>query len=185
MARGFKFVTPKNWLEPDRVSSLLVKLDHRSGMVTSVDGRDWISFVNDLKLNDTVPVKVRDAYEFTIGAIGYAYFYYPLFTIVTEQVLRVADFAVAHLFALRSDLPKRKTFQARIEALRALNYLDEASYTRWDAIRNLRNRSTHPEWQQTWGPSSLDTIRVCVELVSNLPWSYDANTSSADDVTVT
>jgi hypothetical protein len=170
MTRGFKFVTPDNWLEPDQLSNLLVKLDHRDGSVTNIDGRDWITYVNSLSFLNRVPTDVVDAYQFAIGAVGYAYFYYPLFTIVAQQILRVADFAVERLFAVRGDLPKAKAFDGRLKALKAGAYLGDTGFERWDHIRGLRNDATHPEWQQTWGPSGLDTIIAVVELISALPW---------------
>ncbi len=172
MSRGFRIVTTENWLDPDPLSGSIVRMDHRDGSVHPVDGRDWIRYVNSVPLADTVPQKIRDAFDFVIGAVGYGYFYYPVFTIVVQQVLRVADFAVAHLFSVRPDLPKppKRTFEGRLLALKDAGYLDDIAFTRWDAIRRLRNSATHPEWQQTWGHSGLAQIRVMSELISALPW---------------
>jgi hypothetical protein len=168
--RGFKLVTPENWLDPDPINELIVKLDQKDGSVSSVDGRDWIVYVNALALGRNVPQEVRIAYEFTVGAVGYAYFYYPLFTIVVQQLLRIADFSVSHLFAVRTDLPPARTFEHRLKVLRDAGYVSNTDFKRWDAIRNLRNIATHPDWQQTWGHSSLDIVRTIVEIISALPW---------------
>ncbi len=175
MNRGFKIVTPENWLDPDPLSGLIVKLDRRDGSVQPVDGRDWIAYVNAVQLSEQVPRKVRDAYDFAIGAVGYGYFYYPLFTLVVQQVLRVADFAVACLFGIRLDLPKprKRTFEARLAALGTAGYLGDVGFTRWDAIRRLRNSATHPEWQQTWGHSALDQVRIIGQMISELPLPTD------------
>jgi hypothetical protein len=170
MARALKLVTPENWLEPDPLSALIVKMDHRDGTVSAVDGRDWITYVNGIAISDGVPPEVRAAYEFMVGAIGYAYFYYPIFTIVIQQLLRVADFAVAHLFDVRDDLPKTRTFEQRIKVLKDIGALDTSTFVRWNAIRQLRNEATHPQWQQTWGHPFLDVVSTIAELVSQLPW---------------
>lgn len=182
--RRFKLTTADNWLDPDPLCTLLYKLDHRDGSVSPMDGRDWINYVNRIPLGGLVPQEVRDAYEFPRGAVGYGYFYYPLFTLVMQQMLRVADFAVQRLFELRDDLPKprRQNFDSRLRVLRDSGFLtggsipevqaqtrEPGSFTRWDAIRRLRNSATHPEWQQTWG-HNLEQIRNIAELLSTLPW---------------
>jgi len=85
---GFKQTTVENWLEPDPLMAALVNLDHTTGLVTPSQGTDWIGFVNDLEIATAVPREVREAFRFATGAVGYAYFYYPMFTIVSQQVLR-------------------------------------------------------------------------------------------------
>ena len=68
---------------PDAISPHLVKLDKRDGSIYPVDGRDWIEIVNGIKASQSVPEEIREAFEFSVSAIGYAYFYYPLFAIVS------------------------------------------------------------------------------------------------------
>ncbi len=91
---GFKKVTEHNWLEPDPIMRHLVNVNLTDGTTCTVSGADWIKFVNDFRMSPPVPNEVRVALRFATGAIGYAYFYYPVFTIVAQQVLRVADFAL-------------------------------------------------------------------------------------------
>jgi hypothetical protein len=145
MSRGFKIVTPENWVDPDPLSGSIVKRDHRDGSIHAVDGRDWIAYVNEVPLSVNVPQKVRDAYDFAVGAVGHGYFYYPIFTLVVQQLLRAADFAVAHLFVIAPTLPKpkRMTFEARLEVLKDSGQLDDRQFTVWSAFRWLRNSSTH------------------------------------------
>ncbi len=183
MNRGFKIVTPDNWLQPDPLSGSIVRMDRRDGTVHPVDGRDWIRYVHAVPLADRVPQKVLDAFDFVGGAVGYGYFYYPLFTIVVQQILRVADFAVVHLFTVRADLPKppKKTFEGRLIVLKDAGYVNEAAFTRWTAIRNLRNSATHPEWQQTLGHAALEHVRIISEMISALPWPEDSTAAPGMD----
>jgi hypothetical protein len=182
MSRGFKAVTPENWLDPDPLSGSLVKRDRRDGSIHPVDGRDWIAYVNAVPLSPEVPQKVRDAYDFAIGAVGYGYFYYPIFTLVVQQVLRIADFAVAHLFVTETSLPKpkRRTFEARLDALKIAGHLDESGFEAWNRFRRLRNSSTHPDWQQTWGHAALEQVRFVSELISALPWPPNVSDRQQD-----
>jgi hypothetical protein len=131
VSRRFKIVTIENWLDPDPVSGSIARVDHRDGTSRLADRRDWIAYASALPLSEPFPQEVCDAYDVTIGALGYSYFYYPLFTLVVQQVLRVADFAVAHLFRIRPDLskPRRETFEARLDTLRKLAFLTMSPFS--------------------------------------------------------
>jgi len=167
---SFKDVSAENWLEPDPLMAVMVNRDRRDGSISSVIGTDWIRFVNDLPVSPSVPQEVHTAFMFATGAIGYAYFYYPIFTIVSQQVLRVADFAVDKLFE-RLGLKPILSFERRLATLRQQGLLTEAQANRWGGIRHLRNKATHPAWQQNWGLAmSLDMIRIVAEAISDLPW---------------
>jgi hypothetical protein len=171
MSSRFKSVTTENWLDPDPLYEHLVKRDKRDGSIHPIDGRDWIEIVNAVHLDDRVPEDVRDAFWFTVGAVGYSYFYWPLLTLVAQQTLRVADFAVDRLFDTLALQPKPRSFARRLVRLRDLRYLDATGYRRWDALRNLRNESTHPSFQQNWGHSmSLELVRTVADSIKGLPW---------------
>jgi len=114
---------------------------------------------------------VRDAFWFTVGAVGYSYFYWPLLTLVAQQTLRVADFAVDRLFDALALQPKPRSFARRLARLHGLGHLDATGYRRWDVLRNLRNESTHPSFQQNWGHSmSLELVRTVPDSIEGLPW---------------
>lgn len=170
---GFKQTTVENWLEPDPLMGALVNIDVRDGSVIPVEGTDWIHFVNELSISHAVPQEVQQAFRFATGAIGYAYFYYPMFTIISQQVLRVADFAIDKLFDARG-MKKPHSFERRLAILADNGLLNEMEAEHWDGLRRLRNSATHPAWQQNWGLGmSLDLIRVVAEAISNLPWPIE------------
>jgi hypothetical protein len=169
----FKQVTVQNWLKPDPVMAHLVNSNVRDGTTCSVNGSDWNQFVNDLPIPPQVPQDVRTAFEFATGAIGYSYFYYPLFAIVAQQVLRVADFAVDKLLEGLAMKPIR-SFKRRLMTLRAHGQLTDWQVNRWEALRMMRNEATHPAWHRNWETSmSLGLVRSVAEAISDLPWPKD------------
>lgn len=154
----FKRTTPDNWLDPDP-------------QLTGEDARAWIRYVNALKFDAAVPDDVCEAFVFAVGAIGYAHFYSPVLTLVSHQVLRVADFALDRFFD-RCAMEKPRTFGERLERMKSDGLLTGPEYNRWDGIRRLRNDATHPDYQAGWNPTmALRTIEATVTAISALPWN--------------
>jgi hypothetical protein len=177
----FKHTTVENWLDTDPIVATMVNRDHRDGSLTPSAGTDWIQLINErVCLEDDVPEDVRDAFWFAVGAIGYAHFYYPLFTLVSQQVLRVADYALEQFCVQNNSVIKRETFFARLERLRGADLLSEQQYHRWTGIRNLRNSATHPKFQENWGLAmSLELIIVTGEAIASLAWRRETATASS------
>ncbi len=170
----FKHVTRQNWLDSDPVSASFVKLDHRDGSITPMDGADWIDAVALATLSDAVPNDIVNAFEFTKGGLGYGFFYYPLATIVGQQILRVADFAVDRFFRARAIVPHPRSMAQRLKRLHEDGLVDDMHFQQWDAIRRLRNSATHPDFQHVWLPSdAIRTLKLVADLVSALPWPID------------
>lgn len=154
---NFKRTTPDNWLDPDPQSA-------------HDDPRDWIRRVNALKFDAAVPDDVCEAFVFAVGAIGYAHFYGPILTLVSHQVLRVADFALDRFFDRRA-MEKPRTFGERLERMKSDGLLSGPEYNRWDGIRRLRNAATHIDDRTGWNQTmALRTIEATVTAISALPW---------------
>jgi hypothetical protein len=62
------------------------------GTRASVDV-NYATMLTAINLSSKAPLEVRRAFLFTRNAMCYGYWYYPLFTIATDQLLRIADFA--------------------------------------------------------------------------------------------
>jgi hypothetical protein len=107
-----------------------------------------------------------------LGSLAYAYWYYPLYTIGAQQLLRVADYALDQ-FARGIGLERSYSLADRIEKLASQGVLgDEADISRWQLIRRLRNKVTHPTFQEIWGlPQAHDVAQSVAEAISALPWS--------------
>ncbi len=178
----YKRVSRQNWLEPDPVSASFVQRDRRDGTVRQMDGADWIDAVVETTVSAAVPTEVANAFEFAKGGFGYGYFYYPLSTIVGQQALRVADFAVDRLFIARGITPRPRSMARRMQRLHAERFIDDEQLRHWDAIRHLRNSATHPDFQHVWFPSdAVRTFRLIAEMISALPWPIDSAAPPGED----
>jgi hypothetical protein len=170
----YKRVTRENWLQPDPVSELFVMMDHRDGSFRPMDGADWIDTVAGTTLPAQVPPEVQNAFEFTKGGLGYGYFYYPLATVVGEQALRVADFAIDRLFVTRAMEPRPRSMARRLRRLHDDGLINDGQLRRWSGVRTLRNSATHPDFQHVWFPAdAVRTLRLVAELIAALPWPVE------------
>ena len=90
-----KQLSVRNWLEPDAAVKFFVGAS-ADGCTHELVGADWLEEVLDPKVEQQVPQEIRELFEVARGAMAYAYFFYPLYTLALEQLLRVADAAVLH-----------------------------------------------------------------------------------------
>lgn len=179
MSSGVKSVTPENWLEQDGAAAIWVNLDMRDGTVRPTTGEDWIKSVNTIRLDPVVPIEVADLFEFAKGGLGYGYFYYPLFTLVTQQLLRVADIAIEVLFDSLAIKPKPRSLDRRIVILRERWLIDDDQYFMLDLLRYMRNSATHGSSRTIMMPTgAIRDISWVADLISNLPWPGRSSTSA-------
>ena len=166
---GFKLVDESNVLTPDEVFNALVTIDEDGPR--SVAPSDTLRNLREVQLDDAVPLDVRRAFQMALGAMAYAYWYYPLFTLAAQQILRVADFA-SDVFARERGFDLQYSLAARLKTLAKAQAIDELQLRRWEGIRRLRNSATHPSFQQIWGPAqAIDIARAVADAINTLPWS--------------
>lgn len=179
MKLGFKGVTPENWLEQDGAAAPWVRVNVIDGTSHPTTGADWIASVNAITLAENVNEQVVTLFEFAKRALGYGHFYYPLFTLVSHQVARVADIAVDVLFDDLQLTPKPRSFDRRIVILRERWLIDDEMFCRLDAMRLRRNRVTHGSFCEIIMPThAIMEIRWAAELISALPWPALTSTST-------
>jgi hypothetical protein len=125
------------------------------GMVTieNDEGRAMTPFdlarpILMVELPNEVPFEVRRAFYMARNAMAYGYWYWPLVTMGAQQILRVADFATDVAW----NTTKSPNFKERVEKLIKRRVIDGSDANLWECVRDWRNKATHPEWQQTWGP---------------------------------
>lgn len=111
------------------------------------------SALETLRLSSLVEEEVRDLYDVAVGCLFYGYFYYPLYTLGTEQLFRVCD-AAAKRRCINLGQPA-KNFDAAIRVLERRGILDELGAERWHVLRKLRNESTHSSYQTLSPPAPL------------------------------
>lgn len=168
MASGIKALTTENWLQPDPTSTIFVQMSRADGSLRSMAGEDWAALFLGPSLDDKVPEEVRKLFEVARGAMTYGYFFYPLFTLASEQLYRVAEAAVSEKCALLGG-PKRSSFQDRIKFLLDRNVIADVDFPRWNAIRLLRNMSSHPQRQDILPPGVVaTTLHLMAERLNSL-----------------
>ena len=105
-----------------------------------------------------------------LGSLPYAYWYYPLYTLGAQQLLRVADYALDQ-FARNAGLEQPYSLASRIQELSSSGALSDEDVRRWQLIRRLRNKVAHPTFQKIWGlPQACDVAQSVAEAIAALPW---------------
>lgn len=132
-----------NWREPDVPKSF-------PGLTEEV----WVAEAMKPQLIAAVPEDVVRLFEIARGSILYGWLFYPLLTLASEQLHRVQEAAVRARCKI-AGIPVIKTqkdgrFRSRnfadlIGALAGRGIIRSDERKMWDAARNLRNMSSHPE----------------------------------------
>lgn len=112
----FKEITIHNWLQPDEVLSYFKKI-RPNGTIEPVTGEDYLQSALAPKLLPVVPEDIHGLFEVARGAIVYGYFFYPLYTLATEQLFRVAEAALTHKCKQLSVSKSMRPFNVRIKLL--------------------------------------------------------------------
>lgn len=151
---GFKKLTVENWLEPDPVMAAFVSISAAS-TVAPMSADDWAAQFLIPQLSATVPAEVAALFEVARSSIAYGYFFYPLFTLGGEQLLRVAEAAAsAKCTQLNAPRSVRKFFE-KIDYLQTQNTISQQEHTQWTALRKLRNIASHPQQQMILTPGNI------------------------------
>ena len=165
---GFKQISVENLTLPD---PLVLDMWTREGNdLRPMTPNDFVRPILAIQLDEPVPFEVRRAFYFARNAMCYGYWYWPAITLGSQQVLRVADLA-SRTASEERGLKPHQNFGPRISQLRAAGIVDAEREERWNLIVRLRNKATHPEWQQTWGlPQTIDCIIMVAEEIKALRW---------------
>lgn len=166
---GFKIVTLENVLEVDPVVADHVTLNRATGEARLQAPEDWVPLVMGVTLDAKVPHEVRKMFVFVQGAMCYAHWYYPLLTLISHDLLRVADFATVE--ACRERGLGSTTMEKRIAALVAHGAVTPEDERVWTIVRKARNRATHPPTQDIYGFSmAFDILRAIRNLIDRIAW---------------
>ena len=157
---GIKILTLENWMNPDPLMGNLVMTNNKNFSIMSVE--DWAVSILEPKLAETVPIEILKLFEVARGSMLYGYFFYPLFTLTFEQLLRVAEAAISEKCRQIGADKSANTFKKRVSYLREANILSEEENTQWGALRNLRNIASHSDQQTILPPG------VILEFVFNI-----------------
>ncbi len=142
---------------------------HPDGGTSSISGNDWAELFLSVELSPAVAPDIRDLFKVAQGVLCYGCFFYPLYTLGSEQVCRVLEAALAHRYAQHSGPKRKKSFKNKIEWLLDNGHLSARHRDRWKSARQLRNMSSHANRQSLIGPDmAIGTIRTAAELIDDL-----------------
>ncbi len=161
---GFKVLTAENIVKFDPVLGWIgVSVD--PGPEQDEFRRSLVQTVQSMQLAETVPVALRRHFFVARGTICYGLCFYPLFDVGFEQLLRIAERAVAVKCSEAGAPPKVKRFVDQIKFLTEQGIITSP---RWDAIRMLRNMSSHHKDQTIHAPKVIDRFRLIVDEINAL-----------------
>lgn len=164
----FKRLSISNWLQRDPVLEFFGTFDS-DGTPRPIADTDLVDLILDPQLSSAVPHDVQALYEAARASMCYGYFFYPLYTLATQQLFRVAEAAVNHRCRELKAPPGVKGLARGIDFLVRQSAISESDRHRWNAVRILRNRMTHSDWQEIMPPGmAIDSLRVVAELCSSL-----------------
>lgn len=165
---GFKKLTVANWLEGDTVLTLFVSLSP-DGSISSISRDEWARRILEPQINGSVPFEIRRLFEVARGTMMYGYLFYPIFTLASEQLYRVAESAVSMKCAAMGAPKGRRNFEGKINWLAEHSVIEKSEKQKWHAIRGLRNLSSHPEQQTISTPiHAVDMLNSIAHKVNAL-----------------
>jgi hypothetical protein len=166
---GVKHLTAQNWLDPDETGRAFGEVNLATGEHRPASGEGWADQFLAVELHHEAPAEIREMWEVARGLALYGWFYYPLYAIAEHQLRRVADAAVLHRYRQADGPPNRKadpddgqptwpSFKRRVDWLIDNGVIAADKRHRWDAIRELRNETTHASIRHLVMP--VDVLRV-------------------------
>jgi len=131
-----------------------------------MSGEDWVEQFLEPSLTAKIPDDVRKLFEVARGALAYGYFFYPLYTLASEQLFRVVECAVSAKCDILGAPKRVKRFKDKIDFLLGKNIISRQDFIWWDAIRNFRNLVSHPQQQNILPPGAVATTlsRIAEEI---------------------
>lgn len=165
---GIKIITHENWMSPDPLMKNLVML--QDDKISIMSAGDWAISILKPKLSETVPLEIHKLFEVARGSMLYGYFFYPLFTLAFEQLLRVAEAAISEKCRqITTDKIGNNTFKDKVDRLNKNKFFSDEEYTKWNSLRNLRNIASHPNEQTILPPGiTIEFIFNISELINSL-----------------
>ena len=149
---GFKNLTGDNWLERDIATTVFVRVS--DGQIRPTTSDDWVVDILSPKLLETIPVEIQKLFEVARGILLYGYFFYPLYALGTEQLVRIAEAAISFKCKTLQAAPTFRTFEKKIDFLADNHVISQQEREGWHAIRKFRNEVSHPKNQTILPPGS-------------------------------
>lgn len=170
---GIKVLDLMNWDEPDPVMKKFVWQPKRDQIPQTVSGEDWVQTILAVKVFSDIPAEVFRLFTVAQSAMIYGYFYYPLFTLGTEQLARVGEAAIrhkcmAHYIPVVTPMWER-SLSALLRDLSQAHLLTDAEHEWWMSLRSYRNVASHPLDQAVLSPGfPIDLLQTVARAIDRL-----------------
>lgn len=165
---GFKELTTDNWLERDEMTEHLVSSDWLRRGQAHVEA-EWGRQILTVKLTSAAPVEIRQLHAVAQGAMLYSLFFYPLLAFASEQLFRVADAAAGERCRALGGPRELRHFRGRVEWLCSRGVIADPVCVQWVGLVELRNSSSHPEFQMILMPAhALNALTSVTHMVNGL-----------------
>lgn len=166
---GFKKISLENWLQPDPIYNNFVKVSPND-KVEPMKGDEYVAPLLKPKLLEAVPHDVQALFEVARGAMIYGYFFYPLWTLGSEQLFRVVETAVSQKCKDHGHLQLKISFKNKINWLEHEKVISPIDKETLHNIREMRNLASHPTDQSIITPgiaiSLLESIAMAIKALS-------------------
>jgi hypothetical protein len=161
---GFKPLSTENWRDADSTFALF----HPWGS-SDDPGTAWAAEVLDTELPSGTPIEIIRMFEAAVGALVYATYFYPLLALGVALLLRIPEAAASAKCKELAAPPGIDNFARAIDWLASEGWLQPNDRERWHLLRQLRNETAHPSFQDIWPPGeSLHFRDIVVEAVRTL-----------------
>lgn len=166
MELGFKDLSFENFLQADEMTQAFVS-PAAHGANHAVWQGQWAKEILAVGLSERVPIEVQRLFAVARGAMLYGCFFYPLFTLSSEQLFRAAEASVAHKCRALGAPPIVVSFFDQIKWLREIGILSAEDEGMWHSARKLRNNASHPTDQTIFMPGQaivvLETVAADID----------------------
>jgi hypothetical protein len=150
--------TAERWLQPDPALAVFTKLNLDEGTVSPMTSEDWFAVWQHATVDAPVPTEIINLFEQARACLAYGFFYYPLYTLGAEQLLRVAEASLAVKCAALGAPRAVRTLEKRIDWLAKNAAIPGFDGDRWHSLRKLRNATTHHAERMLLTPASVQQL---------------------------
>jgi hypothetical protein len=168
-----KQISADNWKQIDAAPKIWCEMT-----AVAKNEEQWIEFFFLPKLDSKVPPEIAKLLEVARGAMIYGWNFYPLLTLGIEQCYRLLDtgtrircnqLGISTVVVKKNGDKGNTPFKQNIDALIKLGIVSKNDEVRWNAVRSLRNWSSHPERQSLYDPGQAQgTLSLVVEFLNDL-----------------
>jgi hypothetical protein len=150
--------TVERWLQPDPTLAVFTKLNLADGTVAPMASEDWFAVWQHATVDAPVPTEIINLFEQARACLAYGFFYYPLYTLGAEQLLRVAEASLALKCAALGAPRAMRTLKKRIDWLAENAAIPGFDRDRWHSLRKLRNETTHHAERMLLTPAAVQHL---------------------------